>query len=64
MLGITIQLDISVRLTHQVITIICHYMKKVLLKKRKKKENIKKMGKLDQNPYVTKNNTLVNYINS
>jgi len=39
MLGITMQLDISVRLSPQVATIICHHMKKVLLKKRKK--NIK-----------------------
>ena len=32
MLGITIQLDISTRLTPQVATIIYHHMKKVLLK--------------------------------
>jgi len=46
------QLDISVMLT----TIICHHMKKVLLKKRKK---IQKYGGLDQNSYVNKNDTLV-----
>jgi len=33
MLGITMQLDISARLTPQVTTIICQHMKKVLLKK-------------------------------
>ena len=37
MLGITMQLDISARLTPQVITIICHHMKKVLLKNKNKK---------------------------
>jgi len=42
MLGITIQLDISARLTLQITTIICHYMKKVLLKKIKKKKIQKK----------------------
>jgi len=41
MLGITMQLKISARLTHQVTTIIYHHMKKVLLNKRKKKENTK-----------------------
>ena len=41
MLGIIIQLDISARLTPQVTTIICHHMKKVLLEKRKNKENTK-----------------------
>ena len=40
MLGITMQLDILVRLTPQVTTIICHHMKKVLLKR----ENTKKYG--------------------
>ena len=39
MLGITIQLKISVRVTPQVTIIIYHHMKKVLLNKRKKKEN-------------------------
>jgi len=34
MLGLIVKLDISVRLTLQVITIICHHMKKVLLKKK------------------------------
>jgi len=35
MLGITMQFDISARLTPQLTTIICHHMKKVLLKKEK-----------------------------
>jgi len=38
MLGITVLLDISTRLTPQVTTIICHHMKKVLLKKIQKYE--------------------------
>jgi len=42
MLGITMQLDILARLTPQVTTIICHHMK-VLLKKEKRKK-IKKYG--------------------
>jgi len=37
MLGITMQLDMSDRLTPQVITTICHHMKKILLKKERKK---------------------------
>jgi len=41
MLGITMQLDISAKLTLQVTTIICHYTKKVFLKI---KEKIKKYG--------------------
>ena len=52
MLGITMLLDILVRLTPQVTTIICHHMKKILLKKK-----YKNMGGLDQNPYVNKNYT-------
>ena len=36
MLGITVQLDILATLTPQVTTIICHHMKKVLLKKNTK----------------------------
>jgi len=36
MLGITMQLDILARLTSQVTIIICHHMKKVLLKKIQK----------------------------
>jgi len=44
MLGITMQLKISVRLTFQVTTIICHHMKKILLKKEKNKENTKIRG--------------------
>ena len=35
MLGITMQLDISTRLTPQVTTIICHHMKKKVLLKEK-----------------------------
>jgi len=35
MIDITMQLKISVKLTHQVTTIICHHMKNVLLKKKK-----------------------------
>jgi len=53
MLGI---LDISTRLTPQVTTIICHHMKKILLKKEKERK-YKNMGGLDQNPYVNKNDT-------
>jgi len=41
MLGITIQLDISAKLTPQVTTIIYHHMKKILLKQRKKKKERK-----------------------
>jgi len=41
MLGITMQLKILARLTPQITTIIYHHMKKILLNKRKKKENIK-----------------------
>jgi len=33
MLGITMQLNISTKLTPQITTIICHHMKKILLKK-------------------------------
>ena len=45
MLGITMSLKISVRLTPQVTTIIYHHMKKVLLNKRKKKKKkIQKYG--------------------
>jgi len=55
-------LDISVRLTSQVTTIICHYMKKIFLKKKEKERKYKKnMGELDQNPYVNKNYTYVDY---
>ena len=36
MLGIIMLLDISTRLTPQVITIICHHLKNVLLKKNTK----------------------------
>ena len=58
MLGITMPLKISARLTPQVTTIISHHMKKkILLNKRKKKKKIQKYGGLDQNPYVNKNDT-------
>jgi len=43
MLGIIMQLDISVMLTLQVTTIIYHHMKKKIIKKRKKKKNYKNM---------------------
>jgi len=46
-------LDISARLTPQVTTIICHHMKKVLLKEEKERK-YKNIGGLDQNPYVNK----------
>jgi len=42
MLDITMQLDISARLTPQVTTIIYHHMKKVLLKKKKERKKIDK----------------------
>ena len=57
-LGITMQLDISAKLTSQETTIICHHMKKnILLKKKKKERKYKNMGGLDQNPYVNTNDT-------
>jgi len=61
MLGITIKLDISARQTPQVITIICHHLKKVLLKKKKKENTIKNTGGLDKNSYVNKNDTYYTY---
>ena len=60
MLGITMPLKISARLTPQVTTIIYHHMKKkILLNRRKKKRKTKNKntGGLDQNPYVNKNDT-------
>ena len=45
MLCITMQLDISTRLTPQATTIICHHMKIILLKKEKKRKKIQKHGK-------------------
>jgi len=48
MLDITMQLDISARLTLQVRTIICLHMKKLLLKEEKIKK-IQKYGGSDQN---------------
>jgi len=45
-------LDISVRLTPQVTTIICHHIKKSIIKR-----NIQKYGRLNQNSYVNKNDT-------
>ena len=59
MLGITMQLDISARLTPQVTTIIFHHMKNILLK-QKKKENTKIWGTRPK-PYVNKNDTQVDY---
>jgi len=41
MLSIIIPLKISTMLTHQIITIIYHHMKKVLLKKIQKYEKIR-----------------------
>jgi len=60
MLGITMPLKISARLTPQVTTVIHHHMKKILLNKRKKKKGKKKYkntGGLDQNTYVNKSDT-------
>jgi len=57
MLGITMQFDISARLTPQVTTIICHHMKKFIIKTKKKERKYKNMGGLDQNPYINKNDT-------
>jgi len=48
--------DILARLTPQVTTIICHHMKKVLLKKEKERK-YKNMEGLYQNSYVNKNDT-------
>jgi len=44
MLGITMSFKISARLRLQVTTIIYHHIKKILLNKRKKKENTKIRG--------------------
>ena len=55
--GIIMQLDISVKLTSQVTTIICHYIKKNIIKKRKKERKYKNMEGLDQNTYVNTNDT-------
>jgi len=57
MLSITMQLDISARLTSQVTTIICHHMNKSIIKKKEKERKYKNMGGLDQNPHVNKNDT-------
>jgi len=57
MLGITMQLNISVTLTPQVTTNTYHHMKKVLLLKKEKIKKIQSMGELDQNTYVKKNDT-------
>jgi len=51
------QLDISVVLTAQVTIIICHRMKKNIIKKKNKK--YKNIGGLDQNSYVNQNDTHV-----
>jgi len=50
------KLDISARLTPQVTTIICHHMKKVLLKEKRKEIQVN-MGGLDQYSYINKNDT-------
>ena len=58
MLGITMQLDISARLTPQVTTIICHHIKKnIIIIKKEKERKYKNMGGLDQNSHVNKNDT-------
>jgi len=54
MLGITMLLDISARLTPQVTTIICHHIKKVLLKKGRKKRKYKNMGDYTKSHMLTK----------
>jgi len=46
MLGITMELDISVRLTPQVTTIICHHMKKNIIYKERNKGNTSKYGEI------------------
>jgi len=38
------QFDISARLTAQVTTIICHHIKKNIIKKKKKERKYKNMG--------------------
>jgi len=43
MLDITIQLDISSRLTLKITTIICHHIKKIVLKKQKYGKTIPKL---------------------
>jgi len=53
MLDIIMLLDISAMLTPQVTTIICHHMKKNIIKKKK----IQKYEGLNQNSYVNKNDT-------
>jgi len=52
MVIISKQLDISFRLTPQVITIICDNMKKYYYLKK-----IQKYGELYQNSYINKNDT-------
>jgi len=54
MLGITMQLNISHGLTPQVTTIICHHMKKVLLKKEKERKYKKNMGDYTKTHMLTK----------
>jgi len=56
--NITMLLDISARLTSKVTIIIRHHIKEVLLKIKIKYKN---MGWLDQNPYVNKNDTYIDY---
>jgi len=46
MLGTIIKFNISVRLTPQVTTIICHHVKKVLLKEKRNEIPVV-MGRLD-----------------
>jgi len=52
MLGLTMKLDISARLTPQVTKIICHHIKKNIIKKERKKGSTNKYGELDQKSYI------------
>jgi len=53
---LSMQLDILTRLIPQVTIIIFHYMKKILLKNKKKTKH-KKMRGLNQNSYINKSDT-------
>jgi len=55
MLDITMQLDTSARLTPQVTTIICHHIKKNIIKINKKRNKIqKKNAGIIPKPTLTK----------
>ena len=49
MLGITMQLKISARLTPQVTTIIYHHMKKSIIEQKKKRKKKQKYGRTRPN---------------